>query len=90
MTEVFVDTVGDPEMYQRKLQALFAHHTPAIQVKMYSFVCLCVCMNVCIMYMFKGWVDERTVAPHAGRPDKGVGQHVRLFDTLVSSCFWIW
>lgn len=32
VTEVFVDTVGDPEMYQRKLQGLFAHHTPAIQV----------------------------------------------------------
>lgn len=35
VTEVFVDTVGDPEMYQRKLQGLFAHHTPAIQVGIY-------------------------------------------------------
>jgi hypothetical protein len=32
VTEVFVDTVGDPDMYQRKLQGLFSHVTPAIQV----------------------------------------------------------
>lgn len=30
VTEVFVDTVGDPEMYQKKLEGLFAHHTPRI------------------------------------------------------------
>lgn len=32
VTEVFVDTVGDPEWYQRKLQGLFSHVTPSIQV----------------------------------------------------------
>lgn len=30
VTEVYVDTVGDPETYQRKLTGLFAHHTPKI------------------------------------------------------------
>lgn len=30
VTEVFVDTVGDPEMYQRKLEGLFSHRTPRI------------------------------------------------------------
>lgn len=30
VTEVFVDTVGDPDTYQRKLEGLFGHHTPAI------------------------------------------------------------
>jgi ribonuclease H2 subunit A len=30
VTEVFVDTVGDPEMYQKKLEGLFAHHSPRI------------------------------------------------------------
>lgn len=32
VTEVFVDTVGDPDWYQRKLQGLFSHVTPSIQV----------------------------------------------------------
>lgn len=32
VTEVYVDTVGDPEMYQKKLSGLFSHHTPPIAV----------------------------------------------------------
>lgn len=32
VTEVYVDTVGDPELYQMKLTSLFSHHTPEIKV----------------------------------------------------------
>jgi hypothetical protein len=46
VTEVFVDTVGDPDMYQRKLQGLFAHITPAIQVCM--CISMCVCGSTCV------------------------------------------
>ena len=33
VTEVYVDTVGDPEHYQKKLSGLFSHRTPAIKVR---------------------------------------------------------
>ena len=58
VTEVFVDTVGDPDMYQRKLQGLFSHITPAMQVTM----CVCLCLFLCLcLWIDATWDGDRLI-----------------------------